>query len=389
MRILLVHNRYQQPGGEDVVFQAEAGLLRSHGHEVEEWVEDNRDIEGIPRVGLALRTVWSLPAARRLSAILDRHRPDVAHFHNTFPLISPAAYAICQRRGVPVVQTLHNYRLVCPNAMLFRAGRPCEDCLGRVVAWPGVVHACYRGSRAQSAVTATMLAVHRLRGTWRHDVDLYIALTEFARRKFLAGGLPEERIVVKPNFVTLKGRPAGPPAEGFLFAGRLSEEKGVRALLEAWRSLPSTILLRVAGTGPLAPLVERAARELPNVHYLGGLSHDELLGELAAAQALVFPSEWYEGLPMVILEAFACGRPVLAARRGAAEEIVAEGLTGSLWEPGDPANLATLVRRAAAQPERLVAMGTNARREYEQRYSAEANYRQLIEIYRRARQRSR
>jgi hypothetical protein len=196
MRQLLVHNRYQQPGGEDAVFEAEAALLQRHGHDVEQWVEDNREIPTTPTARLAAHTVWSSPAVRRLEAILHRTRPEVVHFHNTFPLISPAAYVTCRRQGVPVVQTLHNYRLICPNAMLFRDGHPCEECVGRVVPWPGVVHACYRGSRAQTAVAAAMLATHRVRGTWTRDVDVYVALTQFARGKFLRGGLPETRIVV-------------------------------------------------------------------------------------------------------------------------------------------------------------------------------------------------
>jgi glycosyltransferase involved in cell wall biosynthesis len=384
MRLLLVHNRYQQPGGEDVVFEAEAALLRGHGHEVEEWVEHNRDIAGMSPARLAVDTVWSAPAVRRLRGILARARPDVVHFHNTFPLISPAVYSTCQDHDVPVVQTLHNYRLLCPNAMLFRDGRPCEDCVNRAIAWPGVLHACYRGSRPQTAVVATMLAAHRHRGTWRQDVDTYVALTEFARRKFIAGGLPPDRIVVKPNFVSVSPELNQPAAGYFLFAGRLSEEKGVRTLLDAWRTTPVSPELRIAGGGPLEGLVRHAAETVPHVRYLGRLTRDDLLSQLGAASALILPSEWYEGLPTIALEAFACGRPVLAARVGALDEIVADGVTGAFFPRGDSEELAGLVRWAASHAGDLARMGADARREYERRYTAEVNYPQLMEIYRQA-----
>jgi glycosyltransferase involved in cell wall biosynthesis len=384
MRLLLVHNRYQQPGGEDVVFEAEAALLRGHGHEVEEWVEHNRDIAGMSPARLAVRTIWSAPAVRRLRGILARLQPEIVHFHNTFPLISPAVYATCRSHGVPVVQTLHNYRLLCPNAMLFRDGRPCEDCVQRAVAWPGVLHACYRGSRSQTAVIATMLGAHRLIGTWRGDVDRYVALTEFARRKFIAGGLPPDRIVVKPNFVSVSPDMIRPDAGYFLFAGRLTEEKGVRTLLEAWRRSPPPADLRIAGGGPLEPVVRHAAETIPGVRYLGRLTRENLLSEVGAASALILPSEWYEGLPTIVLEAFGCGRPVLAARVGALEEIVSEGATGVFFPPGDSDGLAALVRWAAGHADDLARMGANAREEYQRRYTAEVNYPQLIDIYRQA-----
>jgi glycosyltransferase involved in cell wall biosynthesis len=384
VRILLAHNRYQRPGGEDIVFEAEARLLRDHGHEVDEWVEDNAEIERMPRARLAAGTIWSAAAGRRLREIIGRSRPQVVHFHNTFPLISPSAYATCRDAGVPVVQTLHNYRLICPNGLLLRDARPCEDCVGRRVAWPGVVHACYRHSRPQTAVVTAMLAAHRWRGTWVRDVDLYIALTRFARDKFVEGGLPPAKIVVKPNFV-----PADPGvsvAEGkyFLYAGRLSEEKGIRTLLNAWGSLASEAELRIAGGGPLETLVRHAAERSRSIRYLGQLSQADLTGQLRSALALVFPSEWYEGMPMVILEAFACGRPVIAAQHGAPEEIVAEGETGVFFTPGDSADLAARLEWASRHVQALAAMGANARREYESRYTADANYPLLMDIYHRA-----
>jgi glycosyltransferase involved in cell wall biosynthesis len=383
-RVLLVHNRYQRPGGEDVVFEAEAELLRCRGHEVEEWVEDNATIDRIPAARLAIDTVWSTASARRLEAIIARARPDVAHFHNTFPLISPSAYAACRAARVPVVQTLHNYRLICPNGLLLRDGHPCEDCVGRSLAWPGVVHACYRESRAQTAVVSGMLAAHRLRGTWSRDIDVFVALTRFAREKFIQGGLPESRIRVKPNFIPTDPATGGPPGQHFLYAGRLSGEKGIRTLLDAWARAGVTAQLRIAGSGPLEGMVREAAARTASIRYLGQLSREDLATQLRGALALVFPSEWYEGMPMTILEAFACGRPVLAARLGGMEEMVTEGITGSLFRPADPADLSARLAWASGHPAALAAMGANARSEYTSRYTPDANYPLLMDIYREA-----
>lgn len=383
-RVLLVHNRYQRPGGEDVVFESEAELLRRRGHLVEEWVEDNATIESIPAPRLAMDTVWSTASVRRFEAIIARARPDVAHFHNTFPLISPSAYAACRAHRVPVVQTLHNYRLICPNGLLLRDGRPCEDCVGRSIAWPGVVHACYRDSRLQTAVVSGMLAAHRLRGTWSKDIDVFVALTHFARGKFIQGGLPQSRIRVKPNFVPPDPAPSGVTGEHFLYAGRLSEEKGIGTLLDAWSRAAITAELRIVGTGPLEGLVRDAAARTATIRYLGQLSREDLAAQLRRALALVFPSKWYEGMPMTILEAFACGRPVLATRLGGMEEMVTEGATGTLFRPADPADLSARLEWAAGHPAALATMGANARREYESRYTPDVNYPLLINIYREA-----
>ncbi|MGH2533359.1 MAG: glycosyltransferase family 4 protein [Thermomicrobiales bacterium] len=380
MRVLLVHNRYQYAGGEDAVFAAEGALLRQHGHEVVEYVDDNDRIDGINHLRLAVDTIWSRDAHARLRALIRERRPQVAHFHNTFPLISPAAYAACQAEGVAVVQTLHNYRLICPAANLFRDGRVCEDCLGRPLPWPGVRHACYRGSRAQTAVAAAMLTTHRLRRTWQRDVDLYIALTEFSRQKLIAGGLPPEKCVVKPNFIEPDPGAKMTAGDFFLFVGRLTVDKGVRTLLQAWRSgLPPT-RLHIAGDGPLVATVEEAT-VATGIHFWGRIPQSAVLDQMHGARALVFPSEWYESFPVTIVEAFACGLPVIAARLGAMPEIVDDGRTGILFTPGDAKDLAAKVAWAWDHPTELSRMGVEARREYEAKYTAEANYGLLKNIY--------
>lgn len=261
------------------------------------------------------------------------------HFDNTFPLVSPGAYSAVRARGLPVVQSLRNYRLLCPSATFFRDGHVCEDCLGRTPPWPGIRHRCYRGSRGQTAIVATMLTAHRLRRTWLRDVDYYIALTAFSRQKFIEGGLPADRVVVKPNFVALP-----PPVEetartGMLYVGRLSAEKGIATMLRAWERAGGDISLRIVDDGPLTATVAEAAAAIPTIHALGRRREEDTYALMAEAQALILPSEWYETFGRVAVEAFACGTPVIASRLGAMAEIVEDGVTGLLFTPGDAEDL--------------------------------------------------
>ena len=251
----MLHNHYQQPGGEDQVFEVEGALLEAHGHRVLRYTQHNDSVADMTRAELAKATVWNTVAYRELRTLIREEQPQVAHFHNTFPLISPAAYHAARAERVPVVQTLHNYRLICPSALFFREGRVCEDCSGKAVPWPGVAHACYRGSRSSSAAVAAMLTAHRVLGTWSRAVDAYIGLTEFARQRFVRGGLPAEKIVVKPNFVHPDPGAGGGDGEYVLFVGRLSEEKGVDTLLKAWKRPRVRVPLKIVGDGPLVPEV--------------------------------------------------------------------------------------------------------------------------------------
>jgi glycosyltransferase involved in cell wall biosynthesis len=382
MRILLVHNRYLQSGGEDAVYAAECELLRRMGHEVIEYNDDNRRIEQMSKSRLALDTLWSRTTTERLQKLIGETRPEVAHFHNIFPLISPAAYSICRRNGVAVVQTLHNYRLLCPSALLYRDGHLCESCIGKTPPWPAVQYACYHDSRTQSAVIAAMLTFHRGLATWHRQVDVYIALTEFCREKFIQGGLPAEKIRVKPNFLANDPGVRREPGHYALFAGRLTEEKGLRTLMNAWASLEG-LPLKIAGAGPLAPQVSAqiGSQQQGSIEWLGHRSHDEIVQLLKGAQFLVFPSEWYETFGLVAIEAFACGVPVLASRLGALAEIIEEGRSGLFFEPGNAADLSDKVRWAIDHPNAMAAMGESARRIYQQRYTAETNYRMLLSIY--------
>lgn len=373
-RVLIVHNAYQKRGGEDAVVESEIALLRAHGHAVETYFRSNDDVAGISSLALARQTLWSDRTPHELAEVISRFQPDVIHAHNTFPLISPSLYWTADRAGVPVVQTLHNFRLMCLNALFLREGKVCEDCMGHLP-WRGVARACYRGSHAASAALAGMLTLHRGLGTYRHKVARYIALNEFCRSKFIEGGLPAERVVVKPNFVDFAA-PDPVPRAGLLFVGRLSVEKGVATLSEAMKLLPDA-QLRVAGDGPEAGLLDGGA----GVSKLGSLPGEAVRQEMGRALALVVPSIWYENFPRTIVEAFACGLPVIASRIGALADIVHDGETGLLFDPGNARDLGDKLAWALAHPEQMALMGRNARAQYEAEFSAEVNYRRLMEIY--------
>ena len=376
LRVLVVHNAYQQAGGEDGVVAAEVALLLRRGHEVIEMRRDNAEIWRIGRAHLAAQTLWSHAAHREAAELVAQHRPDIVHVHNTLPLLSPSVHWAAASSGAAVVQTLHNFRLACPQAMFLRDGKVCEDCLGRVPL-PAVVHGCYRGSRAQSAVVASMLVLHRAIGTWRHEVDRFIALSEFSRGKFIEAGLHPERIVVKPNFVEA-GRVVERRRADFVFVGRLSQEKGIDVLAQASEGAHAKV--RVVGDGPEA---HRLAGS-PRIARLGRLDADGVRAEMEQAVALVVPSICFENFPRTIVEAYASALPVIASRLGSLAELVIEGETGLLFRAGDAADLARAMRWAEANPEQMAEMGRNARARYEALYTPGVNYVQLMATYRAA-----
>jgi len=389
MKILVIHNTYQEPGGEDTVVAAEERILAGVGHTIVRYRRCNDELRfanPLATVLAGIETVWAPASNRELDRLISRERPEVAHFHNTFPLISPAGYYACQKAGVPVVQTLHNYRLLCPAATFFRDGRVCESCLGRAVPWPGVGHRCYRGSCAATVAVSAMLAAHHALQTWKKKVNIYIALSEFARKEFIRGGFPPERVVVKQNFVPLSPRPKEGAGQFALYVGRLSEEKGVRVLLSAWSKLILSVPLRMAGDGPLRDqaISEIDRRELKQINCVGRVPSEEIFRLMQSARFLVFPSVCFENSPLTIAESFACGLPVIAPCHGAMAEIVADGKTGLHFSSGDSSDLAAKVHWAWTHPEEMNAMGQAARAEYESKYTAERNYQLLMNIYSRA-----
>ncbi|ARV58405.1 glycosyl transferase family 1 [Nostocales cyanobacterium HT-58-2] len=384
MRILTVHNHYQIRGGEDECHEAEVSLLRERSHCVDAYEEKNDRVSELGSLRVAAKTIWSQEVYQTLRRLFTQRRYDVVHVQNFFPLISPSVYYAARAEGVPVVQTLHNYRLLCPNALFFRNGSICEDCLGKFIPSPGVLHGCYRNSQVATGGVATMLTVHRAMSTWTKMVDLYIALTEFARQKFIEGGLPAEKIVVKPNFVSFDPG-LGEGRGGYaLFVGRLSVEKGLDTLLSAWEHLGIKIPLRIVGDGPLADQVVEATKRLPQVKWLGRRPMAEVYALMGEAMFLVFPSKWYETFGRVAVEAFAKGTPVIAANIGAIAELVESGRTGFHFRPGDTEDLIAKVEWALSNPAKLAQMRQEARAEFEAKYTAQKNYEKLIEIYTKA-----
>lgn len=374
LRVLIAHNAYQQQGGEDAVVNAEVELLKAHGHTVEIYGRTNDDINELPNVKVAGQTFWSRHTNKDITGLISMFKPDIIHVHNTFPLISPSVYWAAAKANVPVVQTLHNFRLLCPQAMFLRDGKVCEDCLGNIP-WRGVMHGCYRGSKSQTAVLASMITAHSILGTWHNKVTRYIALNEFCRQKFIAGGLPGHLIAVKPNFVDAPAI-AETSRNGFLFVGRLSEEKGIGTLAAAAKLLNNAPIC-VAGVGSESTLLENIA----GLEILGIQPSEAIFNKMAASSALIMPSIWYENFPRTLVESFACGLPVIASRIGALAELIEDGVTGLLFEAGNAKDLASKMQWALQNPDKMRQMGQNARALYQTNYTPSQNYAQLINIY--------
>ncbi|AFY82264.1 glycosyltransferase [Oscillatoria acuminata] len=382
MRILQLHNFYKMAGGEDVVVRAEKNLLEAHGNAVALLDVDNDAIASkFSQAMTAVTAIYSHASKERVLQEINRFGPDIVHVHNFFPLLSPSVYDACREARVPVVQTLHNFRLFCANSFFYRDGKVCEDCMGKFFPTPAVVHTCYRDSRIGSAVVGTMQTVHRIRGTWRDRVDCYIALTDFARNKFIEAGLPANKITVKPNFVSVDPGCGEGQGDYALFVGRLSPEKGLDTLLAAWETLGDRIGLKIIGDGPLAPTVEEAATRIPGVEWMGRQSQDQLQSLMKNAQVLIFPSVWYETFGLVVIEAYAAGVPVIASNLGTMSLLIDPGRTGLLFRAGDPQDLQERIEWILSHPLEVKKMRQEARKEFESKYTADLNYQQLLNIY--------
>jgi len=383
MRILVIHNTYQHAGGEDAVVAAELALLRNHGHNVAVYKRHNDELKLKSKLFAAANAMWSMQSVREIAELCEHFQPNLIHAHNTFPLISPSLNWVAARRQIPMVHTLHNFRLLCPQGNFLRDGNICEDCLG-AIPWRAMTRRCYRSSAIQSAVSASVLSVHRGIGSYHALGTHYIALSEFCRNKFITGGFASEHLSVKPNFVFSEQTPSWTHRQGAAFVGRLSPEKGLELLIEALRQLPAHPI-KVVGTGPQNAI----AKEYFQHQYLGYQSHENVLRLLNGLQFLVAPSTCYETFGLSIVEAFSCGTPVIASRLGTFAELVKDGVTGLLFNPGDATDLANKIAWAFAHPNEMLTMGQAARLEYEMHYTPERNYNMLIEIYAHTIQRSR
>lgn len=394
MKIILVHNYYPViGGGEDSVVAEEQAMLEQAGHTVIPFFMYTQERRLRDYLLSALCLIWNPIAYRRLCNVLKNEQPDVVHCHNTFPLISPSVYWACQRYGVPVVQTLHNYRLICANGLFLRQGTVCEDCLGRRLGWPAIRYRCYRDSFCGSLLLVMLQWIHRILGTWSRKVDRFIALTDFARSRFVESGvLKPEKVCLKPNFVEdhVPGTCPVQRKRQAVFVGRLWPEKGALLLVEAWMNAYQQnpglggYELFIVGDGPQRAQAEALCNGHPEqyaIRFTGQISRDKVLETMRESHFLILPSVWYEGFPMTIVEAFSCGTPILAARLGSMVSIIDDRQTGLFFEAGGWKQLADQILWAVAHEDMMEEMGKNARRQYEDHYTQDANYKALLSIY--------
>jgi len=387
MRVLLAHCFYRSsaPSGEDAVYLIEKELLKSKGIDVIslEKYNDNIDFSTFTnKIKVAINTTWSQSSYKEVDRLLKKYKPDIAHFHNTFPQLSPSVYQACYDNGVPVVQTLHNYRTVCPGAMLLRDGNSCELCLNNsFVPYNSLKYRCYRDSFAATVPLATMIAFNRFKGSFNTCVNRYIALTDFAKDRFIRGGLPANKIVIKPNFLSIDTNKFYKKENYVVFVGRLSEEKGIQTLLQAWHKIVGVKLI-ILGDGHLREKLEKMSIEQGiNVEFLGFCSHDEVIEIVRKALIQVIPSECYEGFPMSVLEAFACSTPVVASRLGSLQEIVIDNYSGMLFEPKSVGDLSEKVNALLVNDEKRIELSLNAKKIFDQKYTDNVNFDVLMRIY--------
>lgn len=382
MRILMAHNRYQQPGAEDQVFAAEADLLAERGHEVIRYELHNNSIKSTGKLKVVRNTMWNPQSADAIRQLVRHHQIEVAHFHNIFPVMSPSVYRAAHDEGAAVVQTLHNFRLICPGNTMFRNDRLCSDCVGKPFPWPSVLHACYRGDRQATTVSAAMLAYHRALGTWSNSIDVYVALSEFNRSLFCRAGFAAASLFVKPNFLKSDPGPGSRRRSGALFAGRLIPEKGISTLLAAWKQIGSRLPLTIFGDGPLRDEVASAAASADGaIRWHGWRSRSEVDEALGAASVVISPSVWIEAGPLSVIESFARGTPVIASRLGSLAEFVKPDVSGYLFDPGNPASLVEAVETFLKLPDCGSSMGEAARKIFLDTYSAAPAYRNMQSLY--------
>ena len=393
MNILIVHNHYQIPGGEDQVAAQEAELLRAHGHKVITYYRDNSELKDFSlgqKILLPFRTIYNPRTCREIRKCIRENKIDVVHVHNTLMLVSPAVYYAAKKEKVPVVQTIHNFRLLCPGATFYRDDQICEDCLKKGLGC-ALKHKCYRGSFAQTLCCVLSMKVHRATGIYKRLT--YICLTEFNKKKLLGlKGLTPEQIFVKPNAVSAPEAlmPELERQDRFLFAARLEEMKGIRVLLEAWRLLGSNgPELLICGSGPLDEWSREFAADnkMTNVRFLGRLPNDQVRRLMATSRALILPTQWYEGFPMSIAESYSMGTPVLVSNLGNGGSLIKQGVTGLKFDPKSPQSIAKAVEKMEA--EKNVNWEENTRRVYDQALTPEKNYAALMEVYAAAKERVR
>lgn len=383
LRILQLHNHHQSKGGAMEVLAHEAELLSAAGHSVSQYTLPATEELGLSAVRAGLKSIWNLEACRDVAARIGEFRPDVVHVHTPWPLMSPAVFRTAWDLGVPTVNTLHSYRYSCVAATCYRDDRVCEDCVGKRLKLPGIRHRCYHDSFGASTALTVSLLVHRQIGTLHHKIDKFVSLTGFGKRLLIRDGIPESKIIVKPNSVADPGPPSGPDEQSpyVAFAGRLIDVKGIETLLAAWPRVAPGLRLKIAGDGPLRGLVEERAAEDESIDYLGWVSESDVGGLMAGAQAMIVPSQWYEGLPLVILRSLSFGTPmVISDLENICEDVVADG-AGVAFSVGEAGSLAAALSDVVSDRAGWAARRERARASYVERYTPEVDLRRLEIIY--------
>lgn len=378
MKILQIHNYYQQPGGEESVMNTEAVLLQKHGHTVLKYTCSNDAIRSsglMSNIKTGIDTIWSFKHYKGIKAFLLKERPDICHVHNSFPLISPSIFYGCKSVGVPVVLTVHNYRLMCANGLFLREEKPCEDCLKSNM-FNGVKHKCYRNSALATATVAASMELHHYFNTWNTKVDSIIALTPFQKEKLIEKGVEEHKIVVKANTVIKPDNTSSEKSDGLLFIGRLDHVKGADLLIDVAKRFPETII-NVVGQGPL--LEELTAEK--NIFCFGQLSRSEVFEKISNCRAVILPTRFYEGMPMTIIESLACGKPIITTNHGAMPSMISPKQNGWLFEQGNQESLFSAVSAALNEQNNHEQIKINCIEAYQQNYSEEVSYKAIINIY--------
>lgn len=379
MKILFIHNQYRQHGGEDVAVELETNLLKEKGHEVELLLFSNQETAGALRSGM--NAVYNRAAAKKVTQAIQQFKPDIVHVHNWFFTASPSIFYAAHKQRVPVIMTIHNYRFICANALLLRNEQPCELCVKKTWPMDGIRYKCYRNSASQSALVTAVTSIHKSLRTWQKKVDNYIVLSSFAKSRLVGSSfkVDPERLLIKPNFIPDPGQGSQPREDFFLFAGRLSTSKGVHVLIEAFSQLTSKVV--IVGEGPEKDMLLQQHANASNITFAGKRSRSELLDMMKRCRAVIFPSLWYEGLPFVILEAFATGTPLIASRLGTMAEVITHGVNGLHFTAGNAIELKNAVEVMDKGGPEVEQLYSNARQTYLEKYHPDIHYRSIMSIY--------
>lgn len=383
MKILFIHNKYKQYGGEDVAVELETAVLIKRGHTVKTILFDNSTVGGFfSKIFNGIRSIYNFAAATEISKIIHQFKPDIIHIHNLFFIASPSVIEAASRHKIPVILTLHNYRLICANALLLRNNQVCELCTQKKFPFAGIKYKCYRNSATESALVTAITGIHKLRNTWKNKVSRYIILNEFSRSKLLYSSLsvPEDKMVTKPNFVPDPGEGNTDREDFFLFAGRISKEKGVHILATAFAAMPEHKII-IAGDGPERKLLMEEFSSYPNISFAGQMGKKQVIENMKKCKAFICPSIWYEGAPLTIIEAFATSTPVIASRLGSMAESIIDGFNGLHFTAGDAYDLRKKIELFITESKQHSTFYKNARQTYLEKYHEDIHYSAILKIY--------